>query len=91
MALFRVRCSGCRTALARIRGTSAEATAEPCGGCGKKVVREAQGPSSTKMECLDNGAMAKSVERFADAERLYKERADQADSLSGGYRNPLTK
>jgi hypothetical protein len=45
-----------------------------------------QGVSSSVKEILDNGAMAKSLERFADAERLHDERAKNADPLAGGVK-----
>ncbi len=37
--------------------------------------RDAKGPSAQVKETLDNGAMKRKVERFKDAEQLYKDRA----------------
>ncbi len=52
--------------------------------CGGLMERVPTGPSSTQMEVLDNGAMSRRLERFADAERLHQERALNADPLAGG-------
>jgi hypothetical protein len=43
------------------------------------------------MERLDNGAMPRAVERLADAERLYADRAAKADPLAGGAKFDLPK
>lgn len=46
--------------------------------CGLPLSRKVKGPSSQAVEVLDNGVMAKSVERLVDAERLYSERSEAA-------------
>lgn len=51
-----------------------------CGYCVKQLPT---GPTTKKMEKLDNGAMPRAVERLADAERIMKERALKADPLAG--------
>lgn len=51
--------------------------------CGGKFDWDPSGPSAAVKEILDNGAMPKAVERFADAERLYHERAKDRDPLAG--------
>lgn len=43
--------------------------------CGALLQRDAQGPNTTVHEVLDNGLMPRSLERFSDAQRLYKERS----------------
>lgn len=83
MPLFRIQCTLCDFSEARIRGSGQEAIQEPCKRCQGPVVRNASGLSATKMEKLDNGAMARPVERPADAERLYDERARNSDPLAG--------
>lgn len=55
-----------------------------CLMCGGKIKRVVTGPSSQIMEKLDNGIMVKAVERLHNAEELFKERAKNADPLSGG-------
>jgi hypothetical protein len=42
------------------------------------VHREANPPSAQVMERLDNGAMPKVLERLADAENLFRDRAANA-------------
>ncbi len=39
--------------------------------------RNASGPTAQVKEILDNGAMKRKVERYKDAEKLYKDRADK--------------
>jgi hypothetical protein len=51
--------------------------------CGKAMVRKAVGPTANVKETLDNGCMVKKLERFADAERLYHDRAKTADPNAG--------
>lgn len=49
-------------------------------GLGKEIhqmERDASGPTAHKKETLDNGAMKRKLERFVDAEKLYKDRAKQ--------------
>lgn len=52
--------------------------------CGGVMERTPIGPNSSQIEVLDNGAMTRRLERFADAERLHKERAANGDPLAGG-------
>lgn len=59
--------------------------------CGYLMGRAQLGPSASKLETLDNGWMARSVERLSDAERLFKERAANADPLAGGVQGHGTK
>ena len=51
--------------------------------CGEIMNRQVKGPSTQTMERLDNGAMVRAVERYSDAERLLKDRHNNADSLAG--------
>jgi hypothetical protein len=56
------------------------ATCPQQNGLGKEIhqmERAAKGPTAHKKESLDNGAMKRRVERFVDAEKLYKDRAKQ--------------
>jgi hypothetical protein len=52
---------------------------QTCEDCGGNLVRKPRGPTANKVERLDAPHMARAVERPADAERLYRERA-QADT-----------
>ena len=49
-----------------------------CPLCGEQMERAPRGPSAQVKETLDNGAMRRKVERFKDAEKLYKDRADKS-------------
>ncbi len=83
MALYKVVCSKCGHRDSALAENPTVALATPCAKCGGSVSRAATGPSAQKVEVLDNGAMARAVERPADAERLWKERHDSADPLAG--------
>lgn len=50
--------------------------------CGEQMERDMKPPTTQVVEVLDNGAMAKRLERLADAPRLFKERVD-AKNRSG--------
>lgn len=47
-----------------------------CPQCQKPLRRDVKPPTAQAVERLDNGWMTKVIERPADAERLFKERAD---------------
>ena len=63
-----------------------DAAGEPpaCKTCGAATERCAIGPGVAVMETLDNGAMSRTLTRYADAERLHAERRATADPNSGG-------
>lgn len=46
-----------------------------CVQCGQEMDREAKAPTTAVKESLDNGSMSRTVERFSNAEELYRERA----------------
>jgi hypothetical protein len=48
-----------------------------CKECGRRSRRDARGPTAQVKETLDNGAMTQRLERYKDAEKLYKDRAKQ--------------
>lgn len=82
MPLFRFACSQCGR-LARTIAGDAPAALGKVGTsceCGGEMRRAPRPPSSTVFEHLDNGWMARPVDRPAEAERLYQERSD-ADPL----------
>jgi predicted RNA-binding Zn-ribbon protein involved in translation (DUF1610 family) len=83
MALFRITCDSCGLKAARLGDTEADALKKSCPSCGSQVKREATGLSATLKECLDNGVMPRALERLADAERLYRDRAQASDPLAG--------
>jgi hypothetical protein len=90
LPLFHVQCGKCGAEDDRLAPTGADAVKEPC-ACRAKMRRKARGPSTAVMERLDNGAMPRAVERLADAERLHKERAANADPLAGGAQFEIPK
>jgi hypothetical protein len=51
--------------------------------CGCLMKRDTRGPSTHVKERLDNGCMVKALERYADAERIFQERHENADPLAG--------
>ena len=81
MAIFNVKCSECGREDRLLLKTL---TFPACAGCGALALqRAARGPSSAVKETLDNGAMTSRLERFANAEELYAERALNADPNAG--------
>jgi hypothetical protein len=74
MSLYHFECSGCEEATRRLLEPSA-ASSQICKKCGCKLTRVPNPPSAHVVEVLDNGIMPHKVERFKDAERLYRERA----------------
>jgi len=82
--LFCLVCTSCGEATNRLADTAPAALQKPCTKCQGVMKRQPKGVSSQVMEKLDNGAMPRAVERLADAERLYNERAANSDPLAGG-------
>jgi len=83
MPLFNLVCSECGEETRKLAKNKEEAKGA-CKICGGAQTWDAQGVSTQTIEKLDNGIMPRAVERHAQAERIYKERAMNADPLSGG-------
>lgn len=83
MALFNLQCE-CGTSK-RVFSDSFEIVnlQQKMCQCGKIMQRAVKGPSTQMIERLDNGSMVKALERYSDAERIFQERHDNADSLAG--------
>jgi putative FmdB family regulatory protein len=81
MPLYYFDCGACGKKLRRILNP-AEASALLC-PCGAELSRDPRPPSSQVMETLDNGIMPKRLERLADAERLFAERAEVVKKQRG--------
>lgn len=80
MPLYNFKCSGsCRTTRRKILEPDKLNTiiGKTCWkpDCGGVWERDPTGPTNQVYERLDNGLMPRAVERLADAERLFKERA----------------
>lgn len=73
MPIYRFTCFNCEA-----EKPSLAAKAPVCTICGAVMVREISGPSSAVKERLDNGYMPRAIERYADAERLFRERNEHA-------------
>ncbi len=75
MPLFRFVCIECALKAARFLSPTEARLPLPCTQCAGKMKRDVQVPSMQVVERLDNGLMPRAVERLADAERLFKDRA----------------
>lgn len=77
MPMYRFKCDVCLTTTAKLLLDNARAKAFDGTGCPScsagKLKRDARPASSRVTETLDNGVMARKIERPADAERLYYE------------------
>ena len=78
MALYRWRCAPCDMFEETIGPGASKA---PTCGCGRRMRRSQTPPSSQTKEVLDNGVMTRRLERLADAEQLYKDRANNDPRL----------
>ena len=74
MPLFNLVCKRCKAAIRRILKPQ-EVRKQVCGDCGGTMRRVPGSISTQMMERLDNGAMARTMERLANAEELYKDHA----------------
>jgi hypothetical protein len=74
---FKLICSGHEEPETRtvLRKSASELGNILCPKCKHPMVREAEPCSTRLVEILDNGLMARRIERPAEAERLYKERS----------------
>lgn len=89
MPLFNLKCDGCGAADRTLAASWAAVAPDrlKCKACGGDLRRAATGATSQVVERLDNGLMPKAVERLADAERLFQERAKNSDPLAGGVQS----
>lgn len=77
MPVYNYSCTDCGVATKRLR-PAAEGNLPFACDCGGQFERNPSAvPSIRVVEVLDNGIMTKAVERPADAERLFRERARQ--------------
>jgi len=75
MPIFHYFCQNCDKASKKLLEKEPESL--QCPVCGSDLVRDMKGPSARVVERLDNGVMPKALERLADAERLFKDRAEK--------------
>jgi putative FmdB family regulatory protein len=74
--LYYFTCDACKTDVRRILTPARAGAAVACPKCKGELRRTPKGATANVIERLDNGLMTKAVERPAEAERLYKERAE---------------
>ncbi len=75
MPLYYFKCNACNSQAKVFCKLEKLKEEHVCKTCGSVLVRNPQAPTTNIMETLDNGVMARAVERIADAEEIYKERA----------------
>ena len=84
MPLYYLYCKKCDKKIAKIMEPQQYALGpHKCANCDMALERVAGSVGASVMESLDNGAMPRRVERFADAERLHRERNANADERAG--------
>lgn len=72
--LIKFVCKGCGKRRRMLFDSAGDVKAPSC-SCGQVLVRDADPPSSSMMETLDNGVMPRALERFQNAEELHKDHA----------------
>ena len=85
MPLFYFKCSECqkpRTVICSVKKVDDKRTCDSCEG---ELVRTPVGPGTSCVETLDNGLMAKKIERLSNAEEIYRERSEK-DSRDKGFK-----
>jgi putative FmdB family regulatory protein len=75
MPFYRFECKVCGHRKRKMLPSGQQTQPVACEKCQSTMWRDPNPPSTQVLEKLDNGLMAKPVERLADAERLYHERA----------------
>lgn len=75
MALYYLLCPSCLQGDRRFLACRSDASRQACGACGATMKRDPHPPSVQVVEALDNGVMARRVERLKDAEVLHKDRS----------------
>lgn len=75
--LFKCGCQEGKTLLLPAKDRDLPRT---CAVCNQPLKREMGRPTTRVVEVIDNGIMAKKLERLADAERLFSDRANIPES-----------
>lgn len=78
MPVYNFHCQACEAPLRRLLAKEAKGQPGVCPKCGGALIRDFKPPSMIVVERLDNGAMSKALERFADAEEVFRERKDKS-------------
>jgi hypothetical protein len=75
MPLLHFSCPVCKLETRALVSAASTKTVRQCVKCKVPLLRAPKPATSRVTEVLDNGLMSRRIERPADAERLYKERA----------------
>lgn len=75
MPLFYYACPACENRFPKLLSPDKAKEPQICPKCQKQAERAPQAPTTQVMEKIDNGLMARAVERPADAERIFKDRS----------------
>jgi DNA-directed RNA polymerase subunit RPC12/RpoP len=75
MALFNFRCNDCKKTISLFHRNKSKTAVCKCGS--KELIREATGASSQVLETIDNGLMARKIERAPDIEETMKKRTQE--------------
>ena len=76
MPVFHYICFKCNTPpIRKLLSVTQSKEDQLCLICKEKMKRQPTAPTVQVKEKLDNGAMTKAIERYAEAERLFKERS----------------
>lgn len=78
MPLYYFRCEACGKEVRRLCSIDEAKNKHSC-SCGNVLIRAPRPPSTSIKETLDNGLMGRRLERYSDAERLFRERAKKKD------------
>jgi hypothetical protein len=79
MPLYRFFCAVCDKTVRKMLEPGEQAQQQHC-TCGEPLARSTPATSSDVMEVVDNGLMTRRVERYSEAERLFRERSDSRPS-----------
>lgn len=75
MPLYHLKCEACKVFERHMLSPAEAKAGVACRGCGVRMARDPNPPSTSVMETLDNGAMVRKLERLSQAEELYRDRA----------------
>jgi DNA-directed RNA polymerase subunit RPC12/RpoP len=88
MPIFNLICMNCgkKRRVVRAQGWTSLQEEVRCSECSTRLERDpsGSGPAALVKEVIDNGVMTKPLERFADAERLHKERIEVEEAAQKG-------
>jgi putative FmdB family regulatory protein len=76
--IYHFHCEACQAPTRRLLAVADQRKPGVCPKCGGTLIRDYKAPSMIVVERLDNGAMGKALERFADAEEVFRERKDKS-------------